>query len=565
MATPWPQQPTWPTPFREHATRLSTYLQDALTCIDRTQSQPVPADLVKVIIHGTLTFILKVQHAPDLSTVCDALSVLQTEAKTTSDNTARMLDAVKQELKNEIKNEIKNTTDIVHAIAANVQLTSRAGEDAKIAAKEAVEVGKANLQMARQIKNAGPQTGGALSYAAMAARAATLASTPNTQVPRMPPMQTQREVVVTIRDPSTVQSLRAMNPRSLNAHVERAITQSGNENITSIKVLSSNQLKSGDLSIKTATSHEAEALKQFADDWVNRISNRATIRITTYGIIAHSIRTSTMDVDRFEETREQILLANKPFIPQAEIKYVGWLTRNALTKAASSIVIEFSKPEDANKIIDEGLIWQGEVFQCERYERQCRVKQCFKCQHYGHIGTQCKATTACGYCAQEHETRDCPSKLDRNVPRKCAACRGEHEAWSYQCPTRKEERAKARAAYDMRPHYHLVAETPRSSIPSAVPATTIRRSRPVPTPASTQPAPTARNRSQTGRGQKRTNAGTTVDSAEQQHPSTQASDSQRPQRHIIPTRRAMEATGNNTQQSQSGNSQHMEINSDNEA
>jgi hypothetical protein len=45
----------------------------------------------------------------------------------------------------------------------------------------------------------------------------------------------------------------------------------------------------------------------------------------------------------------------------------------------------------------------------------------------------------------------------------------------------------------------------------------------------------------------------------------QASGSQRPQRHIIPTRRAMEATRNNTQQSQSGNSQHMEIDSDNEA
>ncbi|KAG9197704.1 hypothetical protein G6514_001131 [Epicoccum nigrum] len=370
MATPWPQQPAWPTPFREHATRLSTYLQDALTCINRTQSQPMPADLAKGIIHGTLTFILKVQHAPDLSTVCDALSALQTEAKTTSDNTAQMLDAVKQEL----KNEIKNTNDIVHAIAMNVQLTTRAGEDAKTAAKEAVEVGKANLQMARQIKNARPQTGGALSYAAIAARAATLVGTPNTQVSRMPSMQTQREVFVTIRDPSTVQSLRAMNPRNLNAHVERAIAQSGNENITSIKVLSSNQLKSGDLSIKTATSNKAGALKQFADDWVNSIDNRAAIRITTYGIIAHSIRTSTIDMDRFEETREQILLANKPFIPQAKIKYVGWLTRNATTKAASSIVIEFSKPEDAKKIIDEGLIWQGEVFQCERYERQNPVQ-----------------------------------------------------------------------------------------------------------------------------------------------------------------------------------------------
>lgn len=29
----------------------------------------------------------------------------------------------------------------------------------------------------------------------------------------------------------------------------------------------------------------------------------------------------------------------------------------------------------------------------ERYERQCRLKQCFNCQKYGHIGTQCKTTT----------------------------------------------------------------------------------------------------------------------------------------------------------------------------
>ena len=257
MATPWPQQPTWPTPFREHATRLSTYLQDALACIDRTQSQPVPADLVKVIIHGTLTFILKVQHAPDLSTVCDSLSILQTEAKASSDNAAQMLEAVKHEL----KNELKNTADTINAIAANVQLNMSAGEAAKTAAKEAVEVGKANLQMARQIKNAGPQTGGTLSYAAMVARGAPPASITNAQVTRMPPMQTQREVVVTIRDPTTVLSLRAMNPRNLNAHIERAIAQSGTENISGIKVLSSNQLRSGDLSIKTATSNETEALK----------------------------------------------------------------------------------------------------------------------------------------------------------------------------------------------------------------------------------------------------------------------------------------------------------------
>ena len=38
------------------------------------------------------------------------------------------------------------------------------------------------------------------------------------------------------------------------------------------------------------------------------------------------------------------------------------LSRAALIKLASTIIVEFTNLEDANKIIDEGLIWQGEVF-----------------------------------------------------------------------------------------------------------------------------------------------------------------------------------------------------------
>jgi hypothetical protein len=104
-------------------------------------------------------------------------------------------------------------------------------------------------------------------------------------------VQTQREVIVNIRDPLTVQSLRVMNPRNLKAHVERAIEQSGSENIVGVKIVSSNQLKSGDLSVKAATSTEVEALRQFADDWAMRIGHGASIQIPTYGVLAHGIRT----------------------------------------------------------------------------------------------------------------------------------------------------------------------------------------------------------------------------------------------------------------------------------
>ncbi|KAI1290509.1 hypothetical protein F5Y03DRAFT_378290 [Xylaria venustula] len=168
-----------------------------------------------------------------------------------------------------------------------------------------------------------------------------------------------------------------MNPRSLKAHIDRAIEQSNNEHIVNIKIASSNQLKSGDLSIKTATTKEMETLRQFTDDWTYRIGNGASVRLPTYGVLVHGIRTNSMDMDKSEDIRNEILLDNKPFIPNAEIRYIGWLSRKSLTKPASFIIIEFKNPADANKIIDEGLIWQGQVFQCELYNKGSRLKQCF--------------------------------------------------------------------------------------------------------------------------------------------------------------------------------------------
>jgi hypothetical protein len=289
--------------------------------------------------------------------------------------------------------------------AADIKRSIKIGEETKTAAREATERSKMVVDMVNKLKDKAPpvRTQGHMSYAAVAANGVLASGTPDAHRVKAASLQAQREVIVSIRNPLTISKLRAMNPRNLKSHIERALEQSQNEHIAHVKIMSSNQLKSGDLSLRTATTSETKALRQFADDWVCRVGNGANIRNPTYGVLAHGM-------DNFEEIRENILQDNRPFIPRAEIKYVGWLTRNAYSKSASSVIIEFTQPEDANKIIDEGLVWQGELFQCERYERQCRLKQCFKCQKYGHIGTQCKATTARGYCAQEHNSRDCPSK-----------------------------------------------------------------------------------------------------------------------------------------------------------
>ena len=68
----------------------------------------------------------------------------------------------------------------------------------------------------------------------------------------------------------------------------------------------------------------------------------------TYVVLAHGIRTNTLDMDKFGEIRSQMLQDNRPFIPQAEIKYIGWLTRSTPTKSATTIIVEFTRPGDAN-------------------------------------------------------------------------------------------------------------------------------------------------------------------------------------------------------------------------
>ncbi|KAF2844085.1 hypothetical protein T440DRAFT_52720 [Plenodomus tracheiphilus IPT5] len=71
-----------------------------------------------------------------------------------------------------------------------------------------------------------------------------------------------------------------------------------NENIASVRTVPSNQLKSKDLSIKTASSGEVEPLRQFADDWAHRIGSVTAVQILRYGVLAYGTCTSTMDMSR---------------------------------------------------------------------------------------------------------------------------------------------------------------------------------------------------------------------------------------------------------------------------
>ncbi|EXU94854.1 hypothetical protein X797_012063 [Metarhizium robertsii] len=336
---------------------------------------------------GALSLVNKIHSVPDFSSVHDSLRIARTESKIAADSTMQALD--------DIKKELKQSAESGQQISEGIWKSHEAQNETKVAA---------------------------------------------------PPAQVLREIGVNVRNPLTIASLRAMNPRSLKVLAwYESCTKHDTQNSCCLVARSvplgiymyescqpefnrskfnHNRKHIGDLSIKTASAGDMEVLRQFAEDGEHRLGNGATVRTPTYGVLFHGIRTSSMDVSQIEDIRDSILQENRPFIPGAGIKYIGWLTRTSAAKTSSSIIIEFTRHQDANKIIDEGLIWQGEVFS-----------------------------------ASSHASREGSAKSHKSVPSKCANCKGEHEAWSNQCVTRKDEMAKVKAAYAARPRYYLVPQS----------------------------------------------------------------------------------------------------------
>lgn len=68
-----------------------------------------------------------------------------------------------------------------------------------------------------------------MSYAAALASGSLASSIHSPYNPQTVSIQSQREIIVNIRNPMTTKRLRAMNPRNLKSYVDRAIEQSPDE------------------------------------------------------------------------------------------------------------------------------------------------------------------------------------------------------------------------------------------------------------------------------------------------------------------------------------------------
>jgi hypothetical protein len=258
-----------------------------------------------------------------------------------------------------------------------------------------------------------------------------------------------REVIVKLLDHGLAQRFRQLSPSQLKNKVNNILRET--PRVKDIQIVAAHQLKSGDVTVITDSLDNATQLQNHTE-WAKGLGPRAEVIRTTYGAIVHGIPVNSVNMRDQEGTIQKIRADNHSVIPHAGITHVGWLIKDP-QKRSSSMVIEFTRPEMANAIIYAGFLWEGLIHTCQLYDRSCRIKQCFRCYDYGHIGAQCSAPQTCGHCTGGHKSKECTAKNTPGFKPKCAVCKDAHTAWNNACPARQKEIQRVEKAKQTRNHY----------------------------------------------------------------------------------------------------------------
>jgi hypothetical protein len=322
-------------------------------------------------------------------------------------------------------------------------------------------------------------------------------------------MAAQRTIRIRLHNHITAEAFRTFTATRLKHHKQEAIQKNTNPRMKTLEILTANQMKSGDLAISTATIQEVNMLRELAGELGKEVAEGAKVQILVYLIAVHGIHSKSIDLNKMEEAKQGIILANTRIVPCAarSIKSVSWISRDHEVKARSLIIIEFTDPHIANAFIEKGMVYQDQLYGHELYGPQSKVRQCFNCQEYGHIGTRCYKPKKCGWCSLPYPTQDCMTKDTRDNngkdQRESANCKGNHEAWHNQCPAMKTEIEYRKQFKPPKGALHFVPSSPQETEPQGRPAgpedfPTLTR---IPQLPASQPAPRTVGRPRASRSQ----------------------------------------------------------------
>jgi hypothetical protein len=112
-----------------------------------------------------------------------------------------------------------------------------------------------------------------------------------------------------------------------------------------------------------------------------------------------------------------------------------------------------------NRIFFENFMKIFEIKKCERFIKNCTLRQCFNCQKYEHIKKHCRIVVVCKKCVMRHHISECDSLIIEKY-KMCKTCEDcEHIAWSSKCKMRRKKKQKTERVQQIRMRLYLVSES----------------------------------------------------------------------------------------------------------
>ncbi|GLA67657.1 hypothetical protein AtubIFM54640_011650 [Aspergillus tubingensis] len=147
-----------------------------------------------------------------------------------------------------------------------------------------------------------------------------------------------RKVIVKLASRHIIERLRATTPLDIVRKVEdaRVVASRDHKPLRRVKVVAAKQLRSGDVSLATRTAAEAETMRRHRA-WLGIFGDKAEVKVPTYGKVVDGIPIKSIklvDKDGIESAIENLKARHQ-----------------AAGQKASSIVIEFVSPVDANRAL----------------------------------------------------------------------------------------------------------------------------------------------------------------------------------------------------------------------
>ncbi len=192
---------------------------------------------------------------------------------------------------------------------------------------------------------------------------------------------------------------------------------------------------------------------------MNDITSSTTTMKRTYVVLTHDVRLSSVNTLNQKTTMKKIVKQNNTLHKNLNILRIAW-TKKIIDqrKKFFFLIIKIVNSEMTNRLIKEELLNEHTHLICEYFEKECRIKQCFKCQRYDHVNKTCKNSKKCEQCAQKHSTKDCRIAIDH---RSCVNCENKHSTWSFQCDVKTTKKRKLNIIWKNKSILHI--ETSRNT------------------------------------------------------------------------------------------------------